>query len=712
MMTPRPHRPSEPKAGTSSLVASSRPELSGLGTLLLAALFLLPMALTGQEPVVVVEIEVEPSSIQLGAGENTPIHARALDAQGNEVEVAEFTYATPRGALQFADGVLLAIEAGDYELAVSLFPTPEVDWEGDEPPTTTIPVRVGWPSIAEVEVTGGNALYEGSMVRHSARALHPDGSQRPSRAAPVRWSSSDPSVATVNDFGMVTGVGTGSVEIRAEVDGTTGSVRYEVGAFPAERLEIISDVDQARTGDVVNFQVRALDAQGNEISDLPVVWSHTFVAKDSIGHHHGGSGLTRDGKFVGEHPGEYTIIANAGRLSAQHTLLVEHRGVVEPVEFRGQGQVADQHTSDLWVWEGHDGRDYAITGTWGAGGHAFIWDVTDPQNIVKTDSVQVDARTVNDVKVSPDGRYATMTREGASDRRNGVVILDLAEPAHPVIAAEFDEDLAGGVHNAFPTNDYLFALSGGEKYVIIDVTDIYNPRRVSQFQYPGARIHDVWVKDGIAYSAQRPYGGIMVDVGDGRWGGSPENPVFISKTGATPEGGGAHTVYPYYQESTGRMLLFLADEILSREGQALGEGMGRTLEVDPFDEETGEGGRPSMSSGYMHIWDVTDHENPEMVARYHVPEAGTHNTWVEDDILYQGYWEGGMRVVDVSGELMGNLYTQNREIAVFKSFDPVGYIANAPFVWSAMPHKGHVFFSDFNSGLWAVEVTPRDTMIP
>ncbi len=128
--------------------------------------------------------------------------------------------------------------------------------------------------------------------------------------------------------------------------------------------------------------------------------------------------------------------------------------------------------------------------------------MTDPSNIFKADSIQVDARSVNDVKVAPNARYGTMTREGASNRRNGVVILDLADPAHPKIAAMYDEGLTGGVHNAFPTDDYVFALSGGDKYVIIDVRDLYNPKYVSEYNHPDSRVHDVWVQDGIAYSAE------------------------------------------------------------------------------------------------------------------------------------------------------------------------------------------------------------------
>jgi hypothetical protein len=39
-----------------------------------------------------------------------------------------------------------------------------------------------------------------------------------------------------------------------------------------------------------------------------------------------------------------------------------------------------------------------------------------------------------------------------------------------------------------------------------------------------------------------------------------------------------------------------------------------------------------------------------------VPEGGAHNMWVENDVMYVGYYSGGGRVVDVSGELRGDLY--------------------------------------------------------
>ena len=103
-----------------------------------------------------------------------------------------------------------------------------------------------------------------------------------------------------------------------------------------------------------------------------------------------------------------------------------------------------------------------------------------------------------------------------------------------------------------------------------------------------------------------------------------------------------------------------------------------------------------------------DAAQPVEIARYRVPEAGPHNLWVdwENDILYVAYFNGGLRVVDISGDLVGDLYRQGREIAKFYSDDLESFIPNAPMVWGPQPFKGNIFFSDFHSGLWAVRLAP------
>jgi hypothetical protein len=104
--------------------------------------------------------------------------------------------------------------------------------------------------------------------------------------------------------------------------------------------------------------------------------------------------------------------------------------------------------------------------------------------------------------------------------------------------------------------------------------------------------------------------------------------------------------------------------------------------------------------GIVHVVDVSDIEAPRKVAEYPVPEAGAHNMWVKDDLLVMGYYGGGGRVLDVSGELHGNLYAQGREVASLWTGDPEGYRPNLPLTWGARWHGDLIFFNDINSGVW------------
>ncbi len=668
-------------------------------------------------------MEADPPSLVLERGARAAVTIRVLDSEGRvvgepvrvvgarralSVEVGPDDAAAPAGASDRARAVaqsgtlapgggilatVTALEVGEWEVVVTTVrPGP-----GGEPLRLGIPVVVEWPPVARIDVERPGPVFEGSTVTHRAVAVHADGTVRP--GAQFTWRTSDPTRAEVNAFGHVRGLAPGPVRVEAVFDGVTGGLDGEVRAFTGAALEIVGGAGEGevRTGDVQTFTAIVRDADGRVIEEAPVEWSHRYVPSPGV-IAPSAPGQMAAGKIVADVPGEFTVVARSGHLRRTRIFEAVPRRVVRSMEIVGRGRQERVYSTDFWVFQGVDGRDYALVGAKQSDGYAFVFDVTDPDNVVKTDSIQVDARSVNDVKVSPDGRYASLTREGASNRRNGVVILDLADPAHPVIAAEYTAGLTGGVHNAFPTNHHLFALSNGDKYVILDMRDIYSPKYVSEYDHPNSRVHDVWVHDGIAYSAEWGSGLVVVDVGNGRWGGTIENPLLVTSypvpTGAT------HAVFPYYSESARKFYVFIGDEILTREGMAW-EGVGPDFR-QKYDPETGRGGYPRASWGYIQVIDFDDPQHPKMVARYEVSEFGTHNIWVENDILYQAYYEGGMRLVDVSGELMGNLYTQGREIAVYKAFDPAGFVPNSPGAWSVMPHRDLVWFADINSGLWAM----------
>jgi len=662
----------------------------------LSTVALLGAPLAAQDGPPAARLVAEPASLTMKAGESRPLKVTALDAAGKEIPGAIVRVFGARRAVGYSDGQVTAFQAGSHQL------TAAAQGAGGNPVILEIPVTVTWPALGRLEIANAPArLYTGATTTLDVRGFHADGSER--KGVTASWRSSAPAVATVDRFGNVRPHRPGTVTITAEAEGVRATKALTVVANPVTAIEIGIADQPLRTGDVVALKATARGTGGRALTDVPISWSYTYVPDDSLVAPGvpGGAGIIQYGLFTGNYPGKYTLVARSGSAFAETTLEVKPRDVRRRISITGRGSITSTHTSDLWPWTGKDGRDYCLVGTWGGDGWALVFDITDLNNPVRTDSIRVDARTINDVTVSPDGRYGALSREGASNRVNGVVILDLADPAHPKVAATFDQELTGGVHNMFATNDYLFAVSGGAKYVIIDVRDIYKPRYVSEYRHPNARLHDLWVHDGIAYSAQGGAGTVVVDVGNGKYGGTIEKPKLVT----VYEVNSGHEIFPYFQKKTGKVYLFIGDEEMNRAGRVW-EGTNYRNEMFT------PGGVPQTSGGYVHIVDFTDPMNPKGVGRYHLEDFGAHDIIVEDDVLYQAYYEGGVRVVDVSGELLGNLADQGREIAVFKPYDPKGYTPNASFVMNAMPWKGHVLFTDFNSGLWVAKLEPKQTLTP
>ncbi len=641
------------------------------------------------------ELEVSPTELTLEVGDKATLTATVVDEDGEPIEGVDVVFFS-RNRRRLGVNPAGEVEAhGPGDVTVIALVPKEAE---DEPRRAEallrveVEVTIPNPPVESVEIVGLPAtLYAGTDLPLTARVVDITAVERDN--VEVGYSSSNPAVAEPDGFGGLTLRAPGTATLTATAEDASSALDITIVPNPTERLELTASGDNARTGDVVWFEAVGRTASGGEVTDLPVRFLVSGQPATQIIAPGAAAQIEQDGAFVAERSGIYTVTALSGNHSASLPLRVEPRRVNKEIEFVGQGKVSDRRTSDLWVWEGTDGNDYAITGTWGAEGHAYIWDVTNPESIVLIDAVRVDARTVNDVKVSEDGRIAVISREGASNRKNGFVVLDVSEPQVGVrILSRFDDQLRGGVHNVFIHDEHVYALSNGRRFDVISIEDPTQPYRVGRFELdtPGHSIHDVWVVDGVAFSSNWEDGVVAIDVGGAGMGGAPNNPVQLGSY-AYPSGWN-HAAYPYRSESTGKFYVFAGDEAFP-----YGE-LGR----DPRSA-------PPRAAGWIHVISWDDWENPREVARYQVPEAGTHNLWIEDDIMYVAYYNGGLRVVDVSGELRGDLYRQGREIGMFMPFDPDAMVPNAPFVWGPQPYKDHVFFSDWHSGLWAVKLTdPED----
>jgi len=631
------------------------------------------------------KIVFDTEMLSLKLNEETKISAKVVDADGNTTQDSLVFFSRNRRSLIVTpDGNVKAIQSGKFSIIARTLTANRADRI-----SATLAVDVSYPPVKSVTfLNAPENFYNTTTISLETKVVDEAGVTRDN--VDVKLSSSNPDVASIDAFGNLKAHKKGSFTITAKAENKSATWKFKVSENPIASMDISHNYDgkTIRTGDVVTFEAIAKTSKGDAVKDAPIKYTYIAEPDDNLGQ--GASAqIAQSGKFVASDPGLFTIVATSGDKSTTTTIKAVPRNVQRPLTLVGKGIVSHTRTSDLWVWEGVDGRDYALTGTWGGNGEAIFWDVTDPSKITPIDTVVVDARTVNDVKVSEDGKVAVITREGASDRKNGIIILDVTNPRDVKIHSEYTQDLTGGVHNTFIYDNHVYAVNNGRKYDIINIDDPKNPKTVGVFELdtPSHSIHDVWIQDGIAYSSNWSDGIVAVDIGSNASadlpgaGGSPENPVQLGSY-AYPSGWN-HAAFPFKSESTGDFYVLGGDEAF------------------PYGLNT-EGA--NRAAGWIHFVKFDDWDSPAEVARYQVPEAGTHNYWVEGDILYVAMYNGGLRVVDISGELMGDLYDQGREIASFYPSDSEAYIPNATFTWGPQPYKGYIFLSDWNSGIWALKL--------
>ncbi len=618
--------------------------------------------LTAQE---VARVVLTPSSLELAVGESRALSADLRGADGQSIEGRVTWFAAGDAVTVSRDGVVTAEQPGEGRVAAL--------YEGRP---TWLTVRVAQLPADRLEARIGGPVYVGLTTPIQIDAYTTRGERLDH--VDLSFSVADRAVAEIDAAGRILGNSPGqtTVTVNAGRSDTQIQVTVEPDAAEGYELEVASDTEGLRTGDVVFLRLNASGAS----QALQPLW--TLSSSGASIEPVDGRGL-----FVAEEPGTYYVTAIAGpAVSRTIRVDVAARTHTAKLELVGHGVTSTHRAGDTWVFEGVDGRDYAYLGTFY---HDWMkaWDVTDPTSPVLTDSIQLDARRINDVKIHPNNRLGIVTREGASSRRNGIVLLDLSNPAHPTILSEYTDGVTGGVHNVWiiGDEDLVYACHNGtSEIVILDIADPSNVSEVGRWAIdnPARSLHDVVVQDGYAYASYWDDGVVVLDAGAGTHGGTARAPTFVSSF-SYPEG---HTHVAWRHGK----YLFVGDEIY------------------PDDWDPNAFG-PIEASGYVHVLDMSEIDNPVEVARYEVPEAGAHNLWSDDrDRLYIGYYQAGLRVLDISGELRGDLYRQGREIGALKTSSADASVPNWSMTWGAQLFKGRIYTSDLFSGLWIARLVEQE----
>jgi hypothetical protein len=308
----------------------------------------------------------------------------------------------------------------------------------------------------------------------------------------------------------------------------------------------------------------------------------------------------------------------------------------------GQGVVTNRYTAEVsargqWVY----------TSTWGArparGNVVYVWNASGDTPTLADTLIVEGVGTTGDVQVSDDGALLVVATEPGP---SGMLVLySLADPGRPRLITRYTSpNLASGVHTAQVARvngrQYVFAAvnpraGAPARLTIVDVTDPATPREAWSQPMGEPNVHDTFVRDGVLFTANWNQGVVVWDVGGLGRGGSPSSPVRIGAltTAAFEPGVGpsVHNIWWLHTDG-GKRYVLVGEE--STAGLVIG----------------------NSSAGDIHVVEMSDLTRPDTwreVASYRVAGAGVHNLVVDEarGILYAAFYNGGVRALDVRGDL-------------------------------------------------------------
>ena len=355
----------------------------------------------------------------------------------------------------------------------------------------------------------------------------------------------------------------------------------------------------------------------------------------------------------------------------------------------GLGLVPDRYTAELWVR-----GTTAYTTSWGTrsatgrGNAIKIWDVSSNTPTLVDSIIVENAGTLGDVQVSDDGRLLVAGIEPNGNGGLAIYQLDTPRSAR-LLTRTTGGELRYGVHTAelARIDGVLYAFCSIDpasgvpaRLVIMSLANPSSPVAVASIQLGAPYIHDVFVRDGLLFTAEWNDGVGIWDIGGGGTGGTVAVPKRVARLATV--GGKVHNVWWYQDPVTNsKKYLFVGEE--------------------------GPGQIGLSSVGDVHVVDISTITAPVEVARYTVLGAGTHNFSVDEanGILYAAYYNGGVRAIDVRGDLgtctaaqkltdgRCDLTVMGREKGVFAGTQNL-------YVWGVHTSSSGLFASDMLAGLW------------
>ena len=270
-------------------------------------------------------VTVTPAAASIAVlGDTVRLTAEALDANGNAVSGAEFSWESSDGASlrgrretrrwpwwthQRRDGdagLVTAVGTGEVQVtATAAGLTGRAELAVVIPLPTTVAVT---PDTVVLTAVGQTAQLTAEVRDQAGRVME---------GIAVAWSSADTSVAVVDSAGLVTAVGGGAATVTARAGEASGDAIVSV-MQSVDSVTVSPPADTIAPGDTLRLVAEAYDESGHMVVGASFTWSSSNAAVATVDP----SGLVR-----GAGEGSATITATVGRCLGD---LRDHGGQPRP----------------------------------------------------------------------------------------------------------------------------------------------------------------------------------------------------------------------------------------------------------------------------------------------------------------------------------------------------------------------------------------------
>ena len=228
--------------------------------------FLTPIITYGQEKLIVSDLE----NLELSIGDSFTPSTFVVDLQNNRSDCERMIYYNKRGVFSTANsisvdnqsGTITANKPGSHEVVAVCF------GKDKKRVSRTFQVNVKYPKVKEINVTlNTNKVYTGTYLPISYEVIDEMGFKRDN----VNFSlNSTNDILSIDPINNIKAIKEGKTTLEATFDGITGRINIEVFDNPVTSIELKSNLNELRTGDVVQFDAKAYDKRGNEVTAAPL----------------------------------------------------------------------------------------------------------------------------------------------------------------------------------------------------------------------------------------------------------------------------------------------------------------------------------------------------------------------------------------------------------------------------------------------------------